>query len=112
MSCCTKEAQSRPYATAKASLYLCVIEDAPPIIGADHGKLALLTKVGSCYEFGLAVQLVPEGDFLVWNVPKSQLAIKGATQKVAVILRVITNEPFALVALASATLPGDGKRWP
>ena len=49
-----------------------------------------LTEVGCCDEFCLTIQFIPQGHFLIGNVPQSQFTIEGPAQKIAVVL--ITNE--------------------
>ena len=50
--------------------YLCVIEDASAIVGADDGILPILAEVSCSDEAGLAIHLVPQRHLLVWNVPE------------------------------------------
>lgn len=66
---------------------LCVIEDAPAIVGADHCVFAILAKVCSCDQLGLPVHFIPQCHFFVRNVPESELPIQGTTQEVSVILK-------------------------
>jgi len=65
--------------------YLSAVEDALAIVRAHHGKLAIVTEVGSGDETAV-LYFVPQCDLLVRNVPQPQLAIQGARQEVPVIL--------------------------
>lgn len=50
--------------------YLCVIEDASSVIGANDGILPILAKVSCSDEACLAIHLIPQCNFLVRNVPE------------------------------------------
>lgn len=59
--------------------YLCVIEDASAIIGANDGVFPILTEVSSRDESSLPVYFIPQCNFFVRNVPKAKFSIQGAT---------------------------------
>lgn len=50
--------------------YLCVIEDASTIVGADDRILPILTEVSCRDEARLAIHLIPQRHLLVRNVPE------------------------------------------
>lgn len=58
------------FSTRSFGFYLCVIEDASAVIGANDCILPILAEVGSCDEACLSVHLVPQRHLLVRNVPE------------------------------------------
>lgn len=66
--------------------YLCVIENAASVVGADDGVFAVLAEVGCSDEARLTVHLVPQSHLLFRNIPQAQLTIQRAAQKIPVVL--------------------------
>lgn len=71
----------KPRISRQVSLaeYLCVVEDASAIIGADDGILPILAEVSCSDEPCLPIHLIPQCHLLVWNVPEAQFSIQRAT---------------------------------
>lgn len=55
---------------ANAAQYLCVVEDAPAVIGTDDCVLPVLAEIGCRNEARLAIHLIPQSNLLVWNIPE------------------------------------------
>lgn len=79
-----------------------VVEETPAVVRSHNSKLSILTEVDCRYQLSSSIHLVPEKNFLVGDVPKSQAAIERTAEEETVVLRVKSNRGHELYMLEAA----------
>ncbi len=78
------------------------VKDAPSVIGADDGELAILDEVGRGDELGGPVDLVPQGDLLVRDIPQPQFAVEAAREEELIVARMEADCCYEVDVLENA----------
>ena len=107
---------SRILAPGRPHMYSCMILElirtikyTPPVIGPHNSKLPVLTEVSSCDQLGLTVNLVPERNLLIRDVPQPNLAVQGPANKELVVpgMKPDGSDKINMLEYTQTFFPGD-----